>query len=200
MKFIATRALCVLLLATTAAPALADGAINGMIGGRTMNNENFWDPLEHQASLGVMADVAMGPVLPLWWSASGVYSGNQKGDVPNDISADIAEVTLGLKLMPRNGLVRPYLGVGALRNWSSLSAQDNTISDSDASRGWYVDGGAQFRVGSHFDVALNLRWVKDTQLMLYGVEGDADGRMLTVGAGYAWGDVPARHHQAREPR
>jgi opacity protein-like surface antigen len=195
-----TRALVALLLAGIAAPALADGAVNGMIGGRTMNDENYWGPLEHNGSFGVVADLSMGPALPVWWTASAVYSGNQKGDAPNEVSSDVGEVTAGLKLMPRNGLVRPYAGVGVLRNWSSISSQDNTVSDSDTSRGWYVDGGAQFRITRHVDLLLNLRWIKDTRIVLYGVEGDADGRMLTIGAGYTWGDSTPRHHEAREPR
>lgn len=187
-----------ILTALFATPAFADGAVALSLGGRTMNNEAYWDPVDDQGRVAVSFDYAVNPQVPLWLSVSGGYSNNDDGisTASGYTSIDIWDATLGLKLMPQNGVVRPYVGAGVMRSWAELTLDTDT--DSDISRGWYVDGGAMFWIGRHANVTVNLRWVKDTQVVLYGQEGDLDSKTVTVGGGFTWGGPsrPRRHHRS----
>ena len=199
MKFTTTRALCALLLVAVAAPALADGSVNAVLGARPLKNDAYWSGHETPGGLGVMADTAMGPTLPLFLSAYGqwIVDGDSTDASSNYEELNIAELALGLKLMPQSGAARPYVGAGIQRDWVSYDLGTNT-TDSDFSKGWYAEGGAMFLIGRHFNLGVNLRWIKDTHVTLYGADGDIDGRAYSLVAGYAWGDSAPRHHEGRE--
>lgn len=54
--------------------------------------------------------------------------------------------------------------------------------------GYYVGGGAIFRMAQHFNIGVDVRWIRGTDVELFGVEGDADSFVTTALFGYGWGD------------
>lgn len=189
-----------LLLLLSASPARADGSIDAMFGGRDLKNDAFLDPVDNPVTFGIVADFGVGPTLPMFLSVSASASTDSDGDSGHSNYTDlsIGELGVGVKLMPREGTVRPFFGGGALRSWVQETRNDSALSDSDTSKGWYVDTGATLLLGRHFNVGANIRWITGTKVELYGVKGDLDSRIFSVVGGFSWGDPPPQHHRGRE--
>lgn len=188
-----------LALLVAAAPAFATGNINAVLGARPLKNEAYWGDLDRPAAIGVQADVSIGPVLPLFFNVGAMYIGDvvDEEQDPTYEASDIGELSLGLRVMPRRGLVRPYAGAGVQRDW--ISVESNAAGDDgDVANGWYAEGGALFQLGAHFNLGLNLRWVKVSDVKLYGnADGDLDSRGYSFVVGYSWGNPRASRHHSR---
>jgi opacity protein-like surface antigen len=140
---------------------------------------------------GVSADFELGH-LPLYVAAGVLVSGDDGGDAVaqeqflGDTTAAVADMSVGLKLMPMHGTIRPYVGAG-IASVAATVDTDFLGDEDDQSFGYYVNGGALFRIGKHFTMGIDLRYVGGTDIRLFGDDGDADSLTATALFGYAWG-------------
>ncbi len=175
-----------LMLAASSA-AHADGDVVGAIGFRSLSGDlwgnNFVDS-DNQLALGVFADFGLGD-LPLYIATGLQASADDGGE--GGYSAAVVDLSVGLKLMATEGAVRPYVGAGIA---SVLASIDTGFfaDDDDQSYGYYLGGGALFRIKHHFTLGIDLRYIGGTDIELLGVNGDADSVTANVLIGYSWGD------------
>ena len=159
----------------------AAGNINGTLGMRSMDHE-YWDDVydtKQQVAFGVLADYGLGQ-LPLYASAGIQASVGAGSPAYVDTVGTVANWSIGLKLMPRHGVFRPYLGAGvALVQASSAyencySCRDQDDDDSDISSGYYANVGFIFRIGKHFNLGVDVRAIRGTSIELLNDKFDAD--------------------------
>jgi opacity protein-like surface antigen len=172
-----------LMLAASSA-ARADGDVVGAIGFRSLSGD-LWSDLDsdNQLALGVFADFGLGD-LPLYVATGLQVSGDDGGE--GGRSAAVVDLSVGLKLMATEGAIRPYVGAGI----ASVSAAIDTgfYDNDDQSYGYYLGGGALFRINRHFTLGMDLRYTGGTDIELFGFKGDADSVTATALIGYSWGD------------
>jgi opacity protein-like surface antigen len=184
------------LLLAGAGTAQAGGSISGAVGWRQLGGDQWREfGAEGQPLFGVLADIRIGQT-PLYGFAGVQASARSLDDRPEygfyDGSIAVVDVSLGLKLMRTQGLFRPYAAAGVTSSGVAISYEDeyhDDYDDSDQAFGYFVGGGAQFRVARHLVAGLDLRWIVGTeQLDLDGVRDDADAFVGAVTFGYAWGE------------
>jgi opacity protein-like surface antigen len=166
--------------------AHAGGNVNATIGARFLDSAD-WAPIDQQPMIGVIADFQIAQ-LPLHAVVGIQVSANQDDDGSVEVTAAIADFSAGLKLMPTTGVFRPYLGAGIASVGASIELEGAVNDDdSDQSFGYYLNAGALFRVGSHFNLGLDLRWIAGTKGQMLSADGDADSFVAGVVVGYGWG-------------
>ena len=90
---------------SSASYADISGNVLGSIGFRALDDDGFWAPVEDQLLIGVLADFSLGSRAPLFASV-GIQSSADIHDAGfNDITGTVADFTVGLKFMPRSGVV-----------------------------------------------------------------------------------------------
>ncbi len=174
-----------LMLAASSA-ARADGDVVGAIGFRSLSGDlwgNNYADSDTQLALGVFADFGLGE-LPLYIATGLQVSADDGGEGGYDSA--IVDLSVGLKLMATEGAVRPYVGAGIASVGAAIDS--GFIDDDDQSYGYYLGGGALFRIGGHFTLGIDLRYTGGTDIELFGVKGDADSVTATALIGYSWGD------------
>jgi hypothetical protein len=188
------------LLALASGAAWAGGNITASVGLRMMD-EDVWAPVEDQGVIGFLADLSFGPS-PVHLAAGVQVSSSEEEDDPSGIefAGSTVEWSIGLKFMPQTGLVRPFVGGGAVTTRAEFEGEQGgtTISDDDSGSGWYAEAGLLFRFAGHFDAGFNVRHVGGTDVMLFNTPGDADGTVVTALFGYGWGGE--RERRRRGPR
>ena len=184
-----TNALFVAGLMLCASGAQAAGNINGTIGLRQLD-EDIWAPVDRQATVGVVADFGLGRSLPLYVSVGADVSADVDSDDSGDTSAAVVELMAGIKVMPRSGVFRPYAQVGVTSVGAALEFDGDDDyydeDDNDQSFGYYAGFGALFRIGRHFNLGADLRWVAGTDIEMFGYSGDADSFTGSIVIGYGW--------------
>ncbi len=175
----------VTLIFAAAGVAHAGGDVVGAIGVRSLSGQ-LWNNLdsETQVALGVFADFELGN-RPLYITTGLQVSADDGAEGGSTVA--VADLSVGLKLMPAKRAFRPYIGAGVASVGASIET-DFSGDDDDQSFGYYVSGGALFRIGSHFTLGLDLRYLGGTDISLFGVSGDGDSVTATALIGYGWGD------------
>jgi opacity protein-like surface antigen len=170
---------------TASGLAQADGNVVGVLGVRSLQDD-LWDGLDSQVAFGVLADFGLGD-LPVYLSTGLIVSVDDGGEGFDDATAAVADLSVGLKLMPTDGNIRPYIGAGIASVGASIDT-DFFGDDDDQSFGYYVNGGALFRIGGHFTLGVDVRYLGGTDIELFGFQGDADSLTAMALIGYSWGD------------
>lgn len=189
MRRICTAAFALLALGLSGVAQAWSGNVNASVGGR-MLDEDDWSPLDEQPALGVLADFQIAD-LPLYAAVGLQVSAEEDDDGTRETVAAISDFSAGLKVMPASGVFRPYAGAGFTSVGVSVEIEDDVFGDDDdddQSFGYYLGGGAIFRVTTHFNIGVDMRWIRGTDIELFGVEGDADSFVATALFGYGWGD------------
>lgn len=179
-----------LLLTLGSGPAFAAGGhVLGSVGSRELD-EDDWAPVESQPMIGALASFQVGGPFHI---AAGVQASSKEedscsGGICADFTGTVVDLSLGLQVMGTSGLFRPYLGAGVVSTSVEFEADGPTFdaSDDDTSIGWYAGGGGVFRIGQHFEVGADLRWVGGTEIELFGAEGDVDSLVASVTVGFGW--------------
>lgn len=185
-------ALAVLVALGFAGAAQAwSGNVNASIGSRSLDGD-LWDAaeLDRQPTVGVLADFRIAD-LPLHVAVGLQVSAEEEDEGPSEVVGAIADLSVGLKFMPASGVFRPYIGAGFASVGASMEVDDDLLSDDDdddQSFGYYFGAGAIFRVTRHFNVGADARWIRGTEIELFGFETDADSVVVTVLAGFGWGE------------
>lgn len=173
-----------------AGAAQAGGNINGTIGIRKLDDQDFWQEVDSQALFGVLADFGLGQ-LPLH-AAVGIQVSVDEQDIEGSPgftrTGSVADFSAGLKLMPREGAFRPYLGAGVASVGAAgeIEGGGSTSDFDDQSFGFYVQGGGFTRIGKGFNLGVDLRLVTGTDIDFGGVTGDADSFVAALTLGWGW--------------
>lgn len=129
--------------------------------------------------------------MPLYVTAGLQVSADDDEVAPGvDATVAVVDLSTGIKFMPASGVLRPYAGIGIASVGVSVEAEDQVSGadedDSDQSFGVYFGGGAILRIGSHFNLGADLRWIRSTDLELFDTKTDADSFVASVLIGYGW--------------
>jgi hypothetical protein len=186
----------VILIAATVAPVVASGGnANFVLGGRTLTDDEFWEPNEDNTFIG--ATVSFGPRhWPISLSAGTYISFAQErvsiGSFSGDFTTAIAEFDFGVQKTWEIDTVRPYVGGGiaSVGAAAELEGGGSNVDDDDQSFGAYVDFGVFWRLGSRFNIGIHTRAMFGTDVEFdFGgpltAKGDAD--YLQVGLILGWG-------------
>ncbi len=167
------------LLVAALAPSVAHsgGNVNFTLGERDLGND--WSPLDGQPMFGVVVDWGMDewPVHLAWGLNVSADSEDMRvygADV--EFTAAYAEVSFGAVWLPiRDKSFRPYLGAGI----ASVSAAYEfdvyglSYDDDDQDFGYYANAGIYWRLGSRFNLGLDLRYGGGTE---FEFESPDDGK------------------------
>jgi hypothetical protein len=152
------------------------GNVNFTAGVRQLD-KNQWAPVDKQPSLGVLTDFSLSD-LPLYASIGLQASNKNSGGFD---SASIVDLSAGMKVMPLSGAFRPYFGAGVADVYSRWGSIHNS------SIGYYIGGGAIYRIGGHFNLGADLRMLRGTKASgAWGAIGDANSYVGSVLMGFGW--------------
>ena len=159
------------------------GSVNFYFGGRSMTNQQFWEPHDDVLALG--AEVELHKQDSLFGLEFGVQGfAREEEDVSfNEFRRERSSVIEGY-FGPRMTFdldgVRPYIGGGASflsarqeREAISLSFQRD-LDEVDSSVAAYAHVGVQVDVAPHVHIGFDVRGVFGSQIELFGANGDAD--------------------------
>ena len=189
---------CALALAGGAASAAGGGSevhLGVTLAGRQLDR-SFWDPLDSQFAWGGMVDFGprSWPIRPALGLSGSAGSQKFANSVVDDSEALLTEVSAGfVKVWTSRGRARGYVGAGASALRASVRSDSivlGSTSDHDDTFGWYAEGGASWRLASHFGLGVHARVLRGTSLTLFDREGNAD--YWQFGPVLAWHWPPAR--------
>jgi hypothetical protein len=190
----ATIAFLLLLLPASAVWA---GNVNLIGGKRWMTDDSLWkgafqEPVDEQNVYGVNVDWA-----PEEWPVSllfGAFVSTEDGVIPDsmgpiDTDVEILELSFGLiHTWQGHKMLRPYIGGGLSSVIVELDASQGSLSEKfdDNSFGFFFTGGLYLRLGKHFNVGLDGRFLYLTDLNIEGQSFDADYLQLGLLVGWHW--------------
>lgn len=179
------------------APALAGGNLNLTYGTRTLDDEDYWDPVDEPGFYGLTVDFG-GDDWPLN-IAVGYHQSNDDGNLadlpllgPIDVEGTMSEWSVGAhKVWTLKNPARPFVG-GGLTRLQADARIDSTLGDTDdddSSAGVYLEGGVFFRLAEALNLGVQGRLTEGTEITLFDSDGDADYYQLGLLLGFGW---PAR--------
>lgn len=202
MKRAINLAILSLVAALAISPALAGGNANFTIGQRSMSDDAWEDvEVEDQPAFGVTVDFG-----PDSWPirlAAGYYISAKEEELYDafigdaDATGVVAELTFGVrKTWEVAGNTRIFVGGGAAAVITGLEVDgsNGSFDDSDTGTGFYAQGGAYWRIGSRFNIGLDLRGLFGTDVELedlfnatsISIEGDSDYFQAGILLGWGW--------------
>ena len=183
-----------------APPPTSSGSTAGntqfLIGERYMSDDGFWQPFDTQLMFGVEVDFAPAKS-PIHVALGGSISGDDRhvstpfhGSTGN-VRVGMLEFSAGFLWHPvKKGVVRPYIGGGAVLMGAAIDADIGTFfggSDTDSSFGFYGNVGVFFKVGETFNIGVDGRAVRGTSFEFPGIDADGDYEQVAMLLGFSWG-------------
>ncbi|HZP13294.1 MAG TPA: porin family protein [Nevskiaceae bacterium] len=193
------RAVLIAVIGLAPASSFAAGAnITGTVGFRQLSND--WEPTETHAMGGVLADFSMWDA-PLHIELGVRDSGDSSTRDGDRYKLNVADFMAGVAVIPDYGYVRPYVsfGLAAVEAEATL----NGDRESDNSVGWYIGGGALWRLTPNFDLGVDGRYIGGTDVFN---EADVNNFTVALRVGYGWDlhrrrynddDYPSRRRERR---
>ena len=182
----------VLVLLLAASPALAGGNANGILGIRTLD-EDDWEPIETQGVFGVNVDIG-GKTWPVHIEFGSHFSGAEEedstpvGDI--ELTGGMFELHVGImKDWAMSSGTHPFIGGGlALISAAAELEGPGNIStdDDDQTGGVYVHGGVFWRLGGHFNLGIDGRVTAGGDADLFGSEVSTTYWQLGLIIGGGW--------------
>lgn len=181
------------LVASGASAEDMSGNVQFLVGQRYMSD--YWKPLDRPTMFGVIVDFApeSSPVRVALGGQFALASKSVTDPVfgkTGDVNAGMFEFSAGFLWLPvRKGVVRPYLGAGAVLITAGIGNDwaDWGSGDTDTSFGFYGNAGLYFKVGDTFNIGLDGRIVRGTSIQLGPDEGDANYEQVSLLLGFSFG-------------
>ncbi|MFQ5653270.1 MAG: outer membrane beta-barrel protein [Planctomycetota bacterium] len=165
------------------------GNVDLLIGGRTLDAESDWDPVEEHGVFGVGVDIR-GPGWLIDLEGGVVGSGATEDVLGIDVEARVAEVYLGVRKAIEFDTIPivVYGGVGPTLISAEFDAAIGGlgVSDDDSSLAGYVHAGIYWRILQRVNLGLDFRGVFGSDLELFGVDTDADYSQVAFLLGFHW--------------
>ena len=193
-----TRPMCLFLLLMALAlarPAFAGGNANFVLGGRQLDKD-FWEPMDEQSVFQATVDFGK-KGWPIHLAVGVGTSAEEKDNQFNPFTAtfdkltrSVSELSFGvMKIWEPRGNIRPFVG-GGLSSVTATFEDDNPtigkITQDDTSPGFYVQGGVFWRIGTRFNIGLEARMLRGTDISIGGADGDADYDQFGLVLGWGW--------------
>jgi hypothetical protein len=199
MAALARRLLALALLLSGSACAAAGSARQGAeapaaprsrfllhAGGRELDDDFFYDPVEKPIALGLEYARSFEPEARagLGLELAGFLAGETDDSLGPDITATFLEADLGLRLRWSAGRVELFAGGGPMFVLADIDIESGP-SDDDASAGAYFHLGALFDVSRDLALGLDARAGSGTDISFDGfADTDADYAQVTVILGF----------------
>jgi hypothetical protein len=183
------------LVAASAARADADGHVDFFLGQKTLDSGE-WDPIDRQAEFGVVMSFGRDE-WPIHIVADVLVSGNDGtlvGPIDVDVSGATFEAATGVRKIWGKKAFHPYAGAGIAILGASIEFDIpgvGIVDDSDSTIGPWVGGGLLWRLGTRFDIGLDVRWSSGDVDLDFG-DGvtlpnlDAGGLQYGLLLGFGW--------------
>ena len=182
-----------IVIALAAAPALAEGNANFLIGARQLD-EDVWEPLDQHTAFGATVDFG-GAEWPIHVEAGFHLSGDEEEVfddsllLEGELTLGVAEFSFGVnKTWEPGGSIRPFVG-GGLSSVAADLELDTPIGDADdddSSLGAYVHGGVFWRLGKRFNIGFDARILTGTDLTILDEDVDVDYVQGGLLLGFGW--------------
>ena len=168
----------IVVLLASCGVAVAAGNVNFLLGDRSMDNEA--NALDKQSAFGVNGDFGgdSWPVRLAWGANFSVESQDETDSAIFDLSFGVTYIAL------RNKRIRPYVGVGLAT--VGIAIDDGFISESDQSFGYYGNVGVYGRLGPKFNLGIDYRLMRGTDVELLDFGFDADYSQVSLLVGFGW--------------
>jgi hypothetical protein len=150
-------------LLTPTAFADADGHVNFFLGQKALDSGD-WDPLDRQAEFGAVMSFGQDD-WPIHIAVDVLVSADEDtisdpfvGDV--DVTGTTFEIDAGVRKIWGKKAIHPYLG-GGLAIIGAAVELDSPFGNDDAdgqALGYWIDGGIFWRLGTRFNIGLDVRW------------------------------------------
>ncbi len=152
-------ALCLSICSMSYAEILA-GNVNFLLGQQSMTDDDWEDTeVDDQILLGVNVDLQI-PIPFVPGVEFGILQAQETGHIgPTDIDATVVDLFLGVNKTWSIGPAHPFIGGGITRRSADVDIEDFD-DDSDADIGFYIHGGAFWRVGTKMNLGLDFRYTK----------------------------------------
>lgn len=172
------------------------------VGERDLRDENAWEPSQDQFALGVTYDASWtrGTNVGIGVETSIFGSGRSKevdvGGDDREFRAGTLEFAVGPRLDVAFGAsgIHAYIA-GGLAHISAFAGlgddngdffDDDDDDDNDSSFAGYAHIGAYWRIERHFNVGIDFRILRGSDIEVFDVNTDADYDQLTLGFGYSF--------------
>ena len=197
MKPVRRLVLAALVAALATGAFAGEGNVNLFVGQKWLDEED-WEPIEAQPELGVQ--LAFGPRrAPIYFALDLFYAKDDAtiADVPGlgdaDVEGKTIEYCLGVrKVFRRQAVMRPHLGAGALLASGEIVVEAAPVGSSrvsDTNFGLWIEGGITWRLASHLNLGLELRYSRyKLEFGTIFLENELESGGYHAGAliGYAW--------------
>lgn len=157
--------------------------------------QDQWAPIDEPASFGFEAD--FGPKKSWVHVALGFNIAADSQQVSStlfgetgDVGVVFTELSAGFLILPvKKAPVRPYIGGGIVRTFAGVGADWGFGSggDTDTTFGFYGNAGIYFKVGDVFNIGIDGRIVRGTDVTFAGIETDVDYEQASLLLGFSWG-------------
>jgi len=189
MKSLLRCLLLAMAMTSVAAPAIAGGNANFILGTRGLDKD-FWTPVNGQFVIGAQVDFGK-MTWPIHLETGIQVSVGAEEDFIGtaDVYGSVAELDFGVnKTWELKGPARPFIGGGlaAVGAAYTIEAPLGDIDDDDDGGGAYFHGGVFWRLGKRFNIGIDGRFLVGTKITLFGEEGDADYVQLGMILGWGW--------------
>lgn len=186
MRQLAKLAVAAVFSCACASTFAAGGNVVHTLGMRLLNDDR-WAPVEDQGQLGVLLDFQIAHS-PFYVAAGLQHSSRQETEFGDELTASVADASLGAKFMPTLGHIRPYFGIGLASVSAAYEVESSSgdQDDNDGSLAYYYGAGLLVRFG-HFDFGADVRHIAGTDLELFGDDINADSTVISTLFGWGWG-------------
>jgi hypothetical protein len=147
--------------AFTSSPASADfdGNVNFFLGAKSLDSSE-WSPNDNQVAFGAVMSFGQKD-WPVQIAGDVLVSGDETTSGGVKTTSATFEFDPGIRwLILKKGTVFPYIGGGVGIIGAAVKVENNFLSvdAADASLGLWTDAGVFFRLGSNFNIGLDLRY------------------------------------------
>jgi hypothetical protein len=159
---IATIAAALLAVAAFACPPVSadfEGNVNFFLGAKSLNSSD-WSPNDNQVAFGAVMSFGAKD-WPVQIAGDVLVSADQTTRGGVKTTGSTFEFDPGIRwLILKKGTVFPYIGGGVGIIGAAVKVENNFVSidAADATLGFWTDAGVFFRLGSNFNVGLDLRY------------------------------------------
>jgi hypothetical protein len=164
------------------------------LSGRTLGDDDLWDPVEDQWGFGGTVDFGEtgNPIHMALGLHMGVGAEDLDTPVADDVASVVTELSVGIAgAWQSKGRLRGYVAGGFSFVGANYTVDTilGDVDDDDDSLGGWIEAGMAWRLGHHFSLGFGARTLLGTDIELFGVEGDADYFQFGPLLAWSW---PAR--------
>jgi hypothetical protein len=184
------------LLAVPPAHADATGNVNFFLGQKSLNSSD-WDPIATQGEFGAVMSFGQ-KTWPIDIAVDVMVSAATKDAYDPSIGSytftgSTYEIDFGVRKVWGKKATRPYVGagVGIIGAAAELEAGFISVDATDSAFGFWADAGIFWRLGSHFNIGLDLRYSDASVDLDFGSGAvaqsiDAGGFSYGMLLGFGW--------------